>query len=131
VRPLLRYLRNLNDGRLILWCYLAWYLVVVVRYWDPSPRVWGTSLGLSFIIGVALLINATRSGATVMRIAFWPAARLFMMPFCVSSFAALVKGRGFVLVFSPDWREIAVAVGLCAALWGARAVARGIPEFRP
>jgi hypothetical protein len=36
-----------------------------------------------------------------------------LTPFCVSSFAALVKGRGFVLIFSPDWREMAVAAGLC------------------
>jgi hypothetical protein len=38
--------------------------------------------------------------------------RLFLMPFCVSSFSALVKGKGFVLIFSPqDW-ENGVAGGL-------------------
>jgi hypothetical protein len=37
------------------------------------------------------------------------------MPFCVSSFAALVKDEGFVLVFSPHPGEIALALGLCAA----------------
>jgi hypothetical protein len=64
----------------------------------------------------ALYINTTRSGPKQVSIGFWPTVRLFMMPFCVSSFAALVKGRGFVLIFSPDWREIAAAVGLCAGL---------------
>jgi hypothetical protein len=123
-RVLVRYLRNLSTGRLILWCYFIWYLVVLVRYFDPSPEVWATSFGLCLIIGFALYINTTRSGPQRVRIGFWPTVRLFMMPLCVSSFAAMVKGRGFVLIFSPDWREIAAAVGLCAGLWLARYLAR-------
>ena len=110
------YLRNLTTGRLILWCYFIWYLVVLVRYFDPNPQIWGTSVGLAVISGFALYVNTTRSGPTRIRIGFWPTVRLFMMPLCVSSFAALVKGRGFVLIFSADWREMAVAVALCAAL---------------
>jgi hypothetical protein len=39
-----------------------------------------------------------------------------MMPFCVSSFSALVKGRGFVLIFSPNPMEILWAVALCGLL---------------
>jgi hypothetical protein len=37
------------------------------------------------------------------------------MPFCVSSFAALVEGRGFILVFSPHPQENLLALGCCAA----------------
>ena len=37
------------------------------------------------------------------------------MPFCVSSFSALVKGRGFTLVFSPRAQENLLALGMCAA----------------
>jgi hypothetical protein len=125
-RVLVRYLRNLSTGRFILWCYFIWYLVVLVRYFDPSPQVWATSLGLCAIVGVALYINATRSGPARVRIGFWPTVRLFMMPLCVSSFSAMVKGRGFVLIFSPDWREIAAAVGLCAGLALAAALAKRI-----
>ena len=121
---LIRYLRNLTRGRLILWCYFIWYLVVLVRYFDPSPQLWLTSFGLSLIIGFALYVNTTRSGPVPVRLGFWPTVRLFMMPFCVSSFSALVKGRGFVLIFSPRAWEIAAAVGLCAALWLARELAR-------
>ena len=40
--------------------------------------------------------------------------RLFLMPFCVSSFSQLIKGQGFVLVFPPDLREIAISLGACA-----------------
>jgi hypothetical protein len=108
-----RYLRDLNRGRLILWCYLVWYLVVLVRYFDQSPRLWLTSLGLSGIIGVALYLSAT-AGATKARLDRWTIFRLFLMPFCVSSFSALVKGKGFILIFSPNPNEILLAVGLCA-----------------
>jgi hypothetical protein len=50
------------------------------------------------------------------KLEFWQTFRLFLMPFCVSSFAALVKDHNFILIFSRDIREIAVAVALCATL---------------
>jgi len=46
---LVRYVATLNRGRLILWCYFIWYMVVLVRYFDPNPRLWLTSLGLALI----------------------------------------------------------------------------------
>ena len=119
---LIRYLTHLSRGRLILWCYFIWYLVVLVRYFDPSPRLWLTSLGLSLIIGFALFVSTTAGGNGTVRLERWQVIRLFMMPFCVSSFSALVKGKGFFLIFSPDPKEIALAAGLCVALWGSVAV---------
>jgi hypothetical protein len=118
---LLRYLANLSTGRLILWCYLVWYLVVLVRYFDPSLRLWLTSLGLSAIVGFALYLS-TVSGSNKVKLEFWQVFRLFLMPFCVSSFAALVKGKGFILIFSPKLEEIGIAVGLCLVLCAAVAV---------
>jgi hypothetical protein len=122
------YLRKLNRGRIILWCYLVWYLVVLVRYFDPSPRLWLTSLGLSVIVGIALYLSAT-AGATKARLDRWTIFRLFLMPFCVSSFAALVKGKGFILIFSPNPQEILLAIALCALfcamVW---AIQRGAPR---
>ena len=85
---LVHYLSNLSKGRLILWCYFIWYLVVLVRYFEPNPRLWLTSFGLSVIIGFALYVNTTRSGPTRLQLGVWPTVRLFMMPFCVSSFSA-------------------------------------------
>lgn len=108
-----RYLAGLSIGRFTLWCYFIWWSVVAVRYFDPNPRIWMTSVGLSVIIGVALIINASSASAKVQ---FWPMLRFFLTPFCVSSFAALVKDRGFVLIFSPRWEEMAVAAGACVAL---------------
>lgn len=115
---LIRYLTNLSGGRLILWCYFIWYLVVLVRYFDNSARLWLTSLGLSAIIGFALFISTTRAGAQPVKLERWQVIRLFMMPFCVSSFSALVKGKGFVLIFSPNPEELLAAIALCALLCG-------------
>lgn len=110
---LLRYLANLTRGRIILWCYLIWYLVVLVRYFDPSLRLWLTSLGLSGIIGCALYISTTSSSTGRTSLDRWQVFRLFLMPFCVSSFSALVKGHNFLLIMSPDPWEDALAVVLC------------------
>ena len=107
------YFAKLTAGRITLWCYLLWYLFFAGRYFDPSRNLWLTSLGLSGVIGIALLIS-TRAGVSG-RIGFWATARLFLMPFCVSSFSALVKGRGFFLIFSPRLTEDYIALGVCAA----------------
>lgn len=111
----LRYLASLSAGRFVLWCYFLWYLVVLVRYFDPNLRIWLTSFGLSVIIGIALTINAM-SGSNGTRPQPWLIFRFFLTPFCVSSFASLVKDRGFILIFSPRWQEMAVAAGACVGL---------------
>src|SRR5678810_621661 len=115
VSRLVSYLRGLSTGRLILWCYLVWYAVVLVRYFDARPRLWLTSLGLSLIIGIALYISTT-AGVNNVKLDRWQTFRLFLMPFCVSSFAALVKDKGFILVFSPRPFENLLAAVLCLAL---------------
>jgi hypothetical protein len=121
---MLRYLRGLTIGRLILWCYFIWYLVVLVRYFDPNPRLWATSFGLCLIVGFALYVNTAHSGPRRIHLGFWPVVRLFMMPLCVSSFSALVKGRGFFLIFSPNPWEVGVAVAICAGLCAATLLAK-------
>jgi hypothetical protein len=122
-----RYLARLSAGRFILWGYFLWWVVVLVRYFDPSPQLWLTSLGVSLIIGTALYINTSLSGTTRLRLEPWPTFRLFLTPFCVSSFAALVKGRGFFLIFSPRWEELAVAIAVWAALGALALLARRFP----
>ena len=113
MQRLLSYLAELSTGRIILWCYALWYGVNVWHHFDATPRLWITSLGLAGIIGAALLISTQSSGRWV-----WPdkwvVFRLFLMPFCVSSFAALVKGAGFVLIFPPTWSENLAGLGLIA-----------------
>src|SRR4051812_11208634 len=118
---MLTYLANLSPGRQVLWCYLIWYLVMAGSHFDASPRLWLTALGISAIMGVALFLAFSVPGQRPDR---WHVMRLFLIPFCVASFSALVKDHGFILVFSPFVMEDALALGLCAALVGACFLAR-------
>ena len=109
---LLRYLANLTTGRIILWCYAIWYVVNVSLHFDARPRLWITSVGLSAIIGTALWISTRSASNGTTQLDRWQIFRLYLMPFCVSSFAALVKDAGFVLVFPPSLRENLIGLGL-------------------
>lgn len=100
-----RYLANLSTGRTILWCYAIWYVVNVWNHFDPKPRLWLTSIGLSAIIGLALLLSTASANKAQTKLDPWVVFRLFLMPFCVSSFAALVKDAGYILIFPPTLRE--------------------------
>jgi hypothetical protein len=109
-----RYLAALNKGRIILWCYAIWYCVNVFNHFDLRPRLWLTSLGLSAIIGIALVISTRSSSRGTTQLDRWQVFRLFLMPFCVSSFSALVKDAGYLLIFPPTIRENVVGVVLIA-----------------
>src|SRR5271154_3030311 len=95
-RALLRYFASLTVGRIILWCYLIWYLVTVVNHFDASPALWLSSIGVSAIVGFALLLSVNGGGS--LNRDSWQTFRLFLMPFCVSSFSSLIKNRGYLLV---------------------------------
>jgi len=107
-----RYLLGLSAGKMVLWCFLIWYLATVIHHFDPSPAIWLNALGISAIIGFALWLSVREPGKPPPD--RWTTLRLFLMPFCVSSFSQLIKGRDFVLVFPPDLHEIAVSLGACA-----------------
>lgn len=110
---LINYFASLSAPRTILWCYAIWYGIVLVRYFDPSPRVWLTAIGLSGIVGLALVMSTRVSLPEGSRLDEWGIFRLFLMPFCVSSFAALVKGRSFFLIFPPSWQENLFGIAAC------------------
>ncbi len=112
---LLRYLGTLTNGRIILWCYAIWWVVNVVNHFDARPRLWITSVGLSAIIGFALLISTRSSSKGTTQLDRWQIFRLFLMPFCVSSFAALVKDAGYLLIFPPTLKENLVGAALVGA----------------
>jgi hypothetical protein len=113
---LLAYLRTLTAPRLLLWCYLFWYLYAAVRYFDPSVRLWASSLGMSAVIGTGLYVSTAYSGGSWRRLGFWPVFRFYLMPFCVSSFSALIKGQEFVFIFHPRWEDNVTALSLCGGL---------------
>lgn len=122
-----QYFAELPNGRVVLWCYLIWYLNTLAHHFDPAPAIWLNSVGISVVIGVALLLSV--GGLRTVAADKWQTFRLFAMPFCVSSFASLIKGKGFVLVLPPSASELALAVGACtlftAAVLGLRMHRRG------
>jgi hypothetical protein len=98
----------------ILWCYAIWWIVNVWCRFDARLEIWLTSIGLSGIVGFALLISTQSATNGTTKLDRWQIFRLFLMPFCVSSFAALVKGAHYVLIFPPTVRENAVGFGAIA-----------------
>jgi hypothetical protein len=108
-----RYFAQLPAGKIVLWCFLIWYASTVIHHFDPTPAIWLNALGISAIIGVALYLSVRETGRPPPD--HWTTLRLFLMPFCVSSFSQLIKGQGFVLIFPPAPRELAMSLGACAA----------------
>ncbi|HEX6398556.1 MAG TPA: hypothetical protein VFZ95_14120 [Steroidobacteraceae bacterium] len=108
----MRYLARLSGGKITLWCFLLWYLVTVLHHFDPAPSIWLNALGISGIIGLALYLSVREPGKPPPD--RWTVLRLFIMPFCVSSFSALIKGKGFVLVFPRDLDELGASLSACA-----------------
>ena len=106
------YLARLKASKVALWCYFIWYVALTARYFDPSPAIWLNALGISIIIGVALWLGIRSPDRPPDR---WQVRRLFLTPFCVSSFSALIKGKGFILIFPPSLAELLLAAGACLA----------------
>lgn len=109
---LIRYFGNLRTGKIALWCYLIWYVVMLFFHFDAKPSLWINSLGISVVIGTGLVLSVMPAGG-IGAMEKWALARLFIMPFCVSSFAALIKDQGFIVVFSPRLTENLLAAGAC------------------
>jgi hypothetical protein len=121
-----RYLAHLSPGKIVLWCFLLWYLATVIHHFDATPAIWLNALGISVIIGIALYLSVVEPGKPPPD--RWTVVRLFLMPFCVSSFSQLIKGKGFVLVFPPSVHENLISLAACAVfvalVWIIRRVAR-------
>ena len=107
------YFAKLKAPKLVLWCYLAWYLTIVPLHFDPSPVIWLSALGISVLIGIALIFATKVPGQ---RMDGWTKFRLFLFPFCVSSYSALIKGRGFILLFPTEARPLLAGMAACAAV---------------
>jgi hypothetical protein len=111
LQPVLHYLTSLSKGKMILWCYLFWYLTTIFNYFDPSPTIWLNALGLSTVIGLALVLSVNTQGFR--NLDAWPTFRLFLMPFCVSSFSTLIKGHGFFVILPPYPMQRLVSLSIC------------------
>ena len=107
---LIQYLYEIKLDKAILWCYLIWYVTVVCFHFDPSVKIWINSIGISAVIGTGLMLSVSSSKGERDS---WQAFRLYLMPFCVSSFSALIKEQGFILFISPNLKETIVSVSCC------------------
>lgn len=105
---IIQYFYEIKLAKIVLWCYLIWYLVMVYFYFDPSPKLWINSIGISLVIGTGLLLSVSSNKRDS-----WQTFRLYLMPFCVSSFSALIKGQGFIVFISPKVKETIAAVLAC------------------
>jgi hypothetical protein len=112
MKRLIHYLYKIKLDKAILWCYLIWYIVVVCFHFDASLKIWINSIGISVVIGTGLILSVS-SNKTDER-DDWQIFRLFLMPFCVSSFSALIKDQGFIVFISPNILETGVAIFSCA-----------------
>jgi hypothetical protein len=107
---MLNYLRTLKPASMVLWCYLIWYLCILWLYFDAAPALWLNSLGISVLIGSGLLLSV---GQRPSKANAWQTLRLYLMPLGVSSFAALIKGKGFYLIVPPHLGEALLCLGSC------------------
>ena len=100
------YISKLNTPMLILWCYLIWYFSIISLYFDTSIKLWASSLGISLIIGFALILSTNQHG---MKQNKWIKFRLFLFPFCVSSYSATIKDHDFMLLFPNNRMHLLLA----------------------
>lgn len=108
---LLNYFAQLKPGKMVLWFYLIWYFVTVYFHFDPNPKIWINAVGISVVIGIALMLSVSNGQSPLANP--WQTFRLFWMPFAVSSFSSLIKGQGYIVIFSPHLQEVLVALGAC------------------
>lgn len=52
--------------------------------------------------------------------------RLFLIPFCVSSYSALIKGKGFILLFPPNLNNLLVCSLSCFGVMALHFICRSI-----
>lgn len=125
---LVRHFARLPAGQVILWCFLIWYLVMIVLHFEASPRLWLNGMGMSMIIGTVLRLSVPHDGSAARE--FWRVFRLYAIPFCVSSFSALVRDDGFYAIVSPVLRDNLVGATGCLLFLGWVALARMLEHNR-
>ena len=106
-----QYFAQLKPGKLVLWYYFIWYFVTVYFHFDPNPKIWINAVGISVVIGIALMLSVGAGQSPWANP--WQTFRLFWMPFAVSSFSSLIKGQGYIVILSPHLHELLAAVCAC------------------
>ncbi len=107
---MINYLKQLHAGKLLLWCYFIWYLSISIIYFDDDSRLWLTALGISLIVGFALVLSTTCWPVDIKTLDRWQTMRLFLIPFCVSSYSLLIKDKNCFLIFPPELETNGIAL---------------------
>jgi hypothetical protein len=63
---------------------------------------------MSVVIGTGLTLSVSSSNVDR-----WQTVRLYLVPFCVSSFSSLVKNHGFILIAPPKPKEFLISLSCC------------------
>ncbi len=106
----LKYFKNITSQKMILWCYLVWYLTIISIYFEASLKLWASSIGISLIIGFALILSTIQQG---IKQNIWVKIRLFLFPFCVSSYSATIKDYDFILLFPSNFLHLSISILNC------------------
>lgn len=106
----LKYFKNITTQKIILWCYLVWYLTIISIYFEASLKLWTSSIGISLIIGFALILSTIQQG---IKQNIWVKIRLFLFPFCVSSYSATIKDYDFILLFPSNLLHLSISILNC------------------
>ena len=85
-------------------------LVVIIFYFEPTLKIWINAIGISVVIGTALVLSVSASDS---KVDYWQTFSLYLMPFCVSSFSSLIKDQGFIVIISPKPQETILAILSC------------------
>ena len=113
ITNLLKYLKTIRIQKIILWCYFVWYLTIMSIYFEAALKLWASSLGISFIIGFALILSTNQHGV---KQDIWVKIRLFLFPFCVSSYSATIKDYDFILLFPSNLFHLSISIVNCLLL---------------
>lgn len=112
---ILPYFKNIQSQKIVLWCYLIWYFTIMSIYFEASLKLWLSSIGISAIIGIALIMSTSQQGT---KQDIWIKIRLFLFPFCVSSYSATIKDYNFILLFPTNQLHFLLSVGNCLLFLG-------------
>uniref|UniRef100_A0A6U2Z8K1 Uncharacterized protein n=2 Tax=Lotharella globosa TaxID=91324 RepID=A0A6U2Z8K1_9EUKA len=88
-----------------VWFLLFWYIYVMAFFGADDASVWGTAVGIMFIIGFTLTGNMYHAPfEKYWSEKKWATLRVFIIPFCVSSYSSSVSLQQdkFVFIFPKD-----------------------------
>mmetsp|Transcript_22031 Transcript_22031/g.32836 ORF Transcript_22031/g.32836 Transcript_22031/m.32836 type:complete len:182 (-) Transcript_22031:204-749(-) len=88
-----------------VWWLTIWYLYILSFYGSADPKMWGSAVGIAIIIGCTLFSNMYYAPFDkFMEKNDWVVIRVFIIPFCVSSYSQVIQKKEdeFAFIFPRD-----------------------------